>query len=164
MLVPYLVLEREVLAIYYTMSEELVNSEQVMHKNPASSQQLHVHLVQPHSQDSEKKQNADSKPEDSKQEKLSERVCPVLTKKEMGRMIEMGLGRGVDATDASPWVSKSSFQVRRVTFDSVIGTEEGGALQSYEREISRYVLLMYRSRLYKRHVCVIYYEVVIAWQ
>ena len=51
-------------------------------------------------------------------------------------MIDLGLGRGVDATLASPWSMKSSFQVRQVTLDNIIGTEEGGALQAYEREIS----------------------------
>ena len=125
------------------MSEELVNDEQVVQKHPVTPQPLHVHLVPPYSHDSEKHNadsNADSKSDsksDSKQKKSSEKASPVLTEKEMGRMIDMGLGRGVDATDASPWVSKSSFQVRRVTLDSVIGTEEGGALQSYEQEISR---------------------------
>ena len=31
---------------------------------------------------------------------------------------------------------KSSFQVRRITYENILGTEEGGAVQSYEREIS----------------------------
>ena len=48
----------------------------------------------------------------------------------------MGLGRGVDATDTSPWSRKSSFQVRYVTSDGIITTNEGGALQTYEREIA----------------------------
>ena len=61
---------------------------------------------------------------------------PVLTGAEIDRMIDLGLGRGVDATDSEPWKNKSSFQVRRVTAESVIGTEEGGSLQSYEREVS----------------------------
>ena len=51
-------------------------------------------------------------------------------------MIDVGLGRGVDATNPKPWQNKSSFQVRKVNFDSVIGTEEGGSLQSYEREVT----------------------------
>ena len=125
------------------MSEELVNGEQVVQKYPVTPQPLFVHLVPPHSHDSEK-HNADSNADprsysksDSKQKKSSEKASPVLTEKEMGRIIDMGLGRGVDATDASPWVSKSSYQVRRVTLDSVIGTEEGGALHSYEQEIPR---------------------------
>ncbi len=60
----------------------------------------------------------------------------VLTELEIGRMVDLGLGRGVDATNPKPWINKSSFQVRRLTIDNVIGTEEGGSLQSYEREVS----------------------------
>ena len=61
---------------------------------------------------------------------------PAITGDEVSRMIDLGLGRGVDATLASPWSMKSSFQVRHITIDNIIGTEEGGALQAYEREIS----------------------------
>ena len=60
----------------------------------------------------------------------------VLTKDEIQRVIDLGLGRGVDATNPKPWLNKSSFQVRRVAIENVIGTEEGGALQSYEREVT----------------------------
>lgn len=60
----------------------------------------------------------------------------VLTEKEMGRMVDLGLGRGIDGTHPTPWLNKSSFQVRNCTLENVIGTEEGGALQSYEREVS----------------------------
>ena len=60
----------------------------------------------------------------------------VLTDKEMGRMVDLGLGRGVDATHPTPWLNKSAFQVRNCTLENIIGTEEGGALQSYEREVS----------------------------
>ncbi len=68
--------------------------------------------------------------------KPSGKAMPVILDDEMSRMIDLGLGRGVDATHASPWSMKSSFQVRQVTLDNIIGTEEGGALQAYEREIS----------------------------
>ena len=54
-------------------------------------------------------------------------------------MIDLGLGRGVDATNSKPWANKSAFQVRRVTAEGVLGTEEGGSLQSYEREVSSVV-------------------------
>ena len=60
----------------------------------------------------------------------------VLTAQEIGRMVDLGLGRGVDATNPSPWQMKSSFQVRNCTSSNTIGTEEGGSLQSYEREVS----------------------------
>lgn len=66
----------------------------------------------------------------------SGKAMPVILEDEVSRMIDLGLGRGVDATQASPWSMKSSFQVRQVTMDNIIGTEEGGALQAYEREIS----------------------------
>ncbi len=59
----------------------------------------------------------------------------VLKMDEIGSIIDLGLGRGVNATHSSPWLQKSSFQVRAVTPDNVIGTEEGGILQSYVREV-----------------------------
>jgi len=64
------------------------------------------------------------------------KALAVITAEEVGRVLDLGLGRGVDATDPSPWYNKSSFQVRRVTIDNILGTEEGGSLQSYEREVS----------------------------
>ena len=60
----------------------------------------------------------------------------VLAAGEIGRMVDLGLGRGIDATSPSPWQMKSSFQVRNCTSSNTIGTEEGGSLQSYEREVS----------------------------
>ena len=51
------------------------------------------------------------------------------------RYQDLGLGRGVDASRPNPWLNKSSFQVRHVTEENVIGTEEGGILYSYEREM-----------------------------
>ena len=51
------------------------------------------------------------------------------------RFTDLGLGRGVDATSNKPWLEKSSFQVRRVTFDSLLGTEEGGVVEAYEDEV-----------------------------
>ena len=47
----------------------------------------------------------------------------------------MGLGRGVDGSKPNPWRNKSSYQVRNITIENIIGTEEGGAIQSYEREM-----------------------------
>ena len=52
------------------------------------------------------------------------------------RFTDLGLGRGVDATSSKPWLEKSSFQVRRVTFDSLLGTEEGGAVEAYDSLVS----------------------------
>ena len=59
-----------------------------------------------------------------------------ITDQELSRISELGLGCGVDATDPSPWLRKSSFQVCYVTSDGIIITNEGGALQTYEREIA----------------------------
>ena len=64
------------------------------------------------------------------------KVAPVHTPEEIYRFIDLGLGRGLDGTDPTPWLNKGSFQVRNVTFENILGTEEGGALRSYEREIS----------------------------
>lgn len=50
-------------------------------------------------------------------------------------MLDLGLGRGVDATSPSPWLNKSSFQVREVTPYNILGTEEGGVMQSYSHEM-----------------------------
>lgn len=63
----------------------------------------------------------------------------VLTAKEVGRMIDLGLGRGVDATNPRPWLNKTSFQVRRVAIEGLIGTEEGGSMMSYEASVSSVV-------------------------
>lgn len=61
---------------------------------------------------------------------------PVFTPEDIYRFVDLGLGRGIDATNTTPWLNKTSFQVRRVHEGNIIGTEEGGALQSYEREVS----------------------------
>ena len=49
--------------------------------------------------------------------------------------MDLGLGRGVNATHFSPWLQKSTFQVQEVTPYNVVGTEEGGILQSYVDEV-----------------------------
>ena len=67
---------------------------------------------------------------------VSKKAAAVLTNAEIDRMIDLGLGRGIDSTDPKPWINKTAFQVRRVTAESVLGTEEGGSLQSYEREVT----------------------------
>ena len=79
------------------------------------------------------------KPPAKKKVVLVKKAVPVLTNAEIDRMIDLGLGRGIDATNSKPWANKSAFQVRRVTAEGVLGTEEGGSLQSYEREISSVV-------------------------
>ena len=64
------------------------------------------------------------------------KVLPVICQEEIYRYIDLGLGRGLDGTDQTPWLNKTSFQARRVKFDNILGTEEGGSVQSYEREIA----------------------------
>lgn len=60
----------------------------------------------------------------------------IINSSEIQRMIDLGLGRGVDATDSCPWLNKSSFQVREVTEYNLIGTDEGGILKGYVTEIA----------------------------
>ena len=49
--------------------------------------------------------------------------------------MELGLERGVDITDPTPWNHKTICQVRTVTGENTIKTEEGGGEQSFEREV-----------------------------
>lgn len=69
-------------------------------------------------------------------EETTESVAPPIVKEvELQRFEDLGLGRGLNATDLTPWINKSSFQVREVTPRNVIGTDEGGTCVSYESEI-----------------------------
>ena len=68
-------------------------------------------------------------------EVMKVKVHPVICQEEIFRYIDLGLGRGLDGTDQTPWLNKTSFQARNITYDNILGTEEGGAVQSYEREI-----------------------------
>ena len=54
---------------------------------------------------------------------------------DIGHFIDLGLGRGVDATDLTPWLNRSAFQVRHVTEDNIIGTEEGDLLKGFVNEV-----------------------------
>ena len=72
----------------------------------------------------------------AKKTTTSKEALAVLTSAEIDRMVDLGLGRGIDSTNLKPWQNKSAFQVRRVTAESVLGTEEGGSLQSFEREVT----------------------------
>ena len=60
----------------------------------------------------------------------------LVNEEEIERFQDLGLGRGLDATNPRPWLNKSSFQVRKVRLDNLIGTDEGGTVQSYEHEIA----------------------------
>lgn len=63
---------------------------------------------------------------------------PVISSEEVQRLIDMGLGRGVDATRKKLWTQKSAFQVRSVpsSLENIIGTDEGSARHYYGREVS----------------------------
>jgi len=54
---------------------------------------------------------------------------------ERGRFVDLGLGRGIDASDPNPWLNKTSFQVRNVLRENIIGTDEGSALHTYQKEV-----------------------------
>ena len=49
-------------------------------------------------------------------------------------VVELGLGRGIDATSRTPWSSKSIFQVRKVQ-PSVVETRELGTVSGYDHAI-----------------------------
>lgn len=59
----------------------------------------------------------------------------VITQDQIGSFEDLGLGRGVDATNPTPWLNKKAFQVRQVTFDNIIGTEEGNLYQGFVNEV-----------------------------
>ena len=64
------------------------------------------------------------------------KVKPVVSEDEIYRYVDLGLGCGLDGTSRKPWLNKTSFQARHVTFDNIIGRDEGGAMQSYDKEIA----------------------------
>ena len=47
-----------------------------------------------------------------------------------------GLGRGVDITKPTPWLEKTSFQVRKVRSADLIETDEGRLLKAYSDVVS----------------------------
>lgn len=62
-------------------------------------------------------------------------VEPACERKDVSRIADLGLGRGLDATNPKPWMNKSSFHVRRICSKEVVETNEGGILQRYVNEI-----------------------------
>lgn len=82
-----------------------------------------------------RKRDDSSSQEEEEEESRLPIAGRVIGENEIGRFIDLGLGRGVDATKPSPWLSKSSFQVRKVNFDNIIGTEEGGLIKHFEEVI-----------------------------
>ena len=47
----------------------------------------------------------------------------------------LGLGRGVDVTLSKPFLNKTAFQVKRVGYDKLIGTDEGGLLEEFTDKV-----------------------------
>ena len=71
-----------------------------------------------------------------------EKVQPIkrtIKKDEDGYFVDLGLGRGVDATNPKPWLNKSSFQVREIKpgpdNSNIIGTDEGDLYQAFVNEV-----------------------------
>ena len=48
---------------------------------------------------------------------------------------DLGLGRGVDATNPTPWLNKRPLQIREVVYEDIIGTEEGNLYQGFVNEV-----------------------------
>ena len=59
----------------------------------------------------------------------------VITEQEVDSFQDRGLGRGVDATNPTPWLNKRALQIRKVNFDDIIGTEEGNLYQGFVNEV-----------------------------
>ena len=53
----------------------------------------------------------------------------------IGYFSDHGLGLGVNATDPKPWTNKSSFKVRHVTFENVLGIS-GGIVRAFDNEVT----------------------------
>jgi hypothetical protein len=62
-------------------------------------------------------------------------VKRVIKKEEELKFQDRGLGRGVDATNPTPWLNKRAIQVRKVFFKDIIGTEEGNLYQGFVNEV-----------------------------
>jgi len=117
------------------------DTQQQQHEQTMSDtrQQQHEQTIQKTATKSTKttaKGKTTSKTTTTTSKSMPKKAEAVLAAEEIGRMVDLGLGRGIDATSPSPWQMKSSFQVRNCTSSNTIGTEEGGSLQSYEREVS----------------------------
>ena len=57
-----------------------------------------------------------------------------------------GLGRGVDITKQTPWLTKTPFQVRAVRPKDLIETDEGRLLKAYSEEVNSSTTIHYQVR------------------
>lgn len=62
----------------------------------------------------------------------------VISIQELSRIKDLGLGRGVDATNPNMWTNKSPFVMIHICpkISNIIGTEEGGMRQYFTEEVS----------------------------
>ena len=60
----------------------------------------------------------------------------IITKAEIQRFVDLGLGRGVNTTDPDLWRNKCAFIVRHATFQNVLGTDEGNLAEDYRKTVS----------------------------
>ena len=69
---------------------------------------------------------------------VAQKCLPIIDKEDVQRYQDLGLGRGVDVTDPQMWRNKSALLVRKVCpeTNNIIGTEEGGVKEKYEKEVS----------------------------
>ena len=65
---------------------------------------------------------------------------------DVGYFVDLGLGRGVDATEEKPWLNRSTFQVRQVTESNILGTEEGNLIKGFVNEVESTQLLQANLR------------------
>lgn len=65
---------------------------------------------------------------------------------DVGYFVDLGLGRGVNATDEKPWLNRRTFQVRQVTKSNIIGTEKGDLLKGFVNQVESTQLLQANLR------------------
>ena len=80
-------------------------------------------------------ENVQNKPSNKK---AKSRLKQVVFPDEIPRYHELGLGRGVDVTDADMWKSKTPYLVRVACEGNIIGTQECEILESYKKEVSTF--------------------------
>ncbi len=66
------------------------------------------------------------------------KLIPVMEESEIKHFQELGLGRGINSADPHMWRNKIPIQIRNIAQDlsNVIGTNENGILQHYEKTVS----------------------------
>ena len=72
---------------------------------------------------------------DETDQKRAKNCTRVIKESEEPEFEDLGLGRGVDATNPTPWLNKRPLLVRAVDHDDIIGTEEGNLYQCFVNEV-----------------------------